>query len=90
VLPLTGGRAVKLTTSRYYTPSGRSIQGSGIEPDVKLDGIDAQPLDLEDARVRQTLAAQDAGVRAGLDALRGRKPRPASGMTASTASGHRN
>ena len=90
VMPLSGGRAVKLTTSRYYTPSGRSIQGSGIEPDVKLDAVDGQPVDLDDAHVRQTLAAQDAGVRAGLDVLRGRKPRPAAGMTASTASGHRN
>ena len=86
VMPLSGGRAIKLTTSRYYTPSGRSIQGSGIEPDVKLEAVDAQPVDLDDMRARQTLAARDAGVRAGLDVLRGRKPAaPARGMTASTA-----
>jgi carboxyl-terminal processing protease len=91
VMPLSGGRAIKLTTSRYYTPSGRSIQGSGIEPDVKLDAVDAQPADLEDARVRESLAAHDAAVRAGLDVLRGRKPHSAAkGMTASAASGHRN
>jgi carboxyl-terminal processing protease len=36
VLPLDNGDAVKLTTARYYTPSGRSIQASGIEPDVQL------------------------------------------------------
>lgn len=35
-LPLPNGDAVKLTTARYYTPSGRSIQGVGIEPDVIL------------------------------------------------------
>lgn len=35
-LPLPNGDAVKLTTARYYTPSGRSIQGVGIEPDVVL------------------------------------------------------
>ncbi|WP_371395550.1 S41 family peptidase [Fretibacter rubidus] len=36
ILPLRGGRdgALRLTTQRYYTPSGRSIQGSGIEPDL--------------------------------------------------------
>ena len=34
VMPLSGGQAVKLTTSRYYTPSGVSIQGRGIAPDV--------------------------------------------------------
>lgn len=36
VLPLSGGRAIKLTTSRYYTPSGTSIHEHGIEPDVVL------------------------------------------------------
>ncbi len=36
LLPLDNGDAVKLTTARYYTPSGRSIQGVGIAPDVVL------------------------------------------------------
>lgn len=36
VLPLDNGDSVKLTTARYYTPSGRSIQASGIVPDVVL------------------------------------------------------
>lgn len=34
VLPLRNGAGIKLTTARYYTPSGRSIQAEGIEPDV--------------------------------------------------------
>lgn len=34
ILPLSEGRAIKLTTSRYLTPSGRSINGTGIEPDI--------------------------------------------------------
>ena len=34
VLPLDNGDAIKLTTARYYTPSGRSIQASGITPDI--------------------------------------------------------
>ncbi|UCC15566.1 MAG: S41 family peptidase [Gammaproteobacteria bacterium] len=34
VMPLSHGRAIKLTTSRYYTPSGRSIHRRGIAPDV--------------------------------------------------------
>ncbi|MBX5471332.1 MAG: S41 family peptidase [Acetobacteraceae bacterium] len=34
VIPLAGNGAIRLTTARYYTPSGRSIQGFGIEPDV--------------------------------------------------------
>ncbi len=36
VLPLDNGDAVKLTTARYYTPNGKSIQARGIEPDVVL------------------------------------------------------
>ncbi|THB75091.1 MAG: S41 family peptidase [Gammaproteobacteria bacterium] len=40
ILPLPGGKtAVKLTTARYYTPNGRSIQAEGIKPDVILDEL---------------------------------------------------
>jgi carboxyl-terminal processing protease len=86
VMPLTAGRAIKLTTSRYFTPSGRSIQGHGIDPDHLLENVDGVPADLDDLRVRQTLSARDAGVHAALELLKGRKPTAAAGMTASTAS----
>lgn len=36
VMPLSDGRAIKLTTSRYFTPSGRSIHELGIKPDIIL------------------------------------------------------
>ncbi len=36
VLDLGNGTALRLTTSRYYTPSGRSVQEGGIEPDIKV------------------------------------------------------
>ena len=36
ILPLGDEGALKLTTARYYTPSGRSIQAKGIEPDVMV------------------------------------------------------
>jgi carboxyl-terminal processing protease len=36
VIPLPGNGAMRLTTARYYTPSGRSIQGLGISPDVEV------------------------------------------------------
>ncbi len=36
VLPLDDAHAVKITTARYYTPSGTSIQASGIQPDIEL------------------------------------------------------
>ena len=39
ILPLSNGTAVKLTTARYYTPSGRSIQAEGIKPDIELDQV---------------------------------------------------
>lgn len=42
IIPVSGGGAMRLTTARYYTPSGRSIQGMGIEPDVTV-----QPAKLE-------------------------------------------
>src|ERR1019366_1724641 len=37
ILPLGGDTALKLTTARYYTPNGRSIQLTGIIPDIALD-----------------------------------------------------
>ena len=83
VMPISAGRAIKLTTSRYFTPSGRSIQGTGIDPDLVFD-IDVLPVDLDDPRARATLGDRDVGVHAALEFLKGHKPRNASGMTAST------
>src|SRR6187200_18300 len=37
IIPLSGGGALRLTTARYYTPSGRSIQAQGIQPEVKVE-----------------------------------------------------
>ena len=44
VVPLANERAIKLTTARYFTPSGRSIHDSGIEPDVTVprDGVETR------------------------------------------------
>jgi carboxyl-terminal processing protease len=49
VIPLRGGRdgALKITTQRYYTPNGRSIQASGITPDIFISAI---PDDGEDKK----------------------------------------
>jgi carboxyl-terminal processing protease len=55
VMPMSGGRAIKLTTSRYFTPSGVSIQGRGITPDVALDAAAA------DAGLRQSLQLLKSG-----------------------------
>ncbi len=41
ILPMNNGSAIKLTTARYYTPNGRSIQAKGIVPDINVgDGSD--------------------------------------------------
>jgi carboxyl-terminal processing protease len=45
ILPTSGNAAVKLTTARYYTPSGRSIQAEGIEPDVILARVKLESLE---------------------------------------------
>lgn len=37
ILPMSGGTALKLTTARYYTPKGRSIQAKGIVPDIIVE-----------------------------------------------------
>ena len=43
ILPLGNNTAIKLTTARYYTPSGRSIQAKGITPDIVVDDPTGQP-----------------------------------------------
>ena len=47
VMPLTNETAVKMTTARYFTPSGRSIQAEGIVPDIKLDPVTITERDAE-------------------------------------------
>ena len=37
ILPLSDSRAIKLTTARYFTPNGRSIQAQGIVPDILVE-----------------------------------------------------
>ncbi len=44
VLPLTRDRAIKITTARYFTPNGRSIQAQGIAPDITIERAHVQTL----------------------------------------------
>lgn len=53
ILPLRDGGAVKLTTSRYFTPSGRSIQAAGITPDVPLAALKLTAMEETGARVKE-------------------------------------
>ena len=45
IIPLSGRGAMRLTTARYYTPSGRSIQAKGIEPDIIVEQARIESLD---------------------------------------------
>ncbi|MDP2826980.1 MAG: S41 family peptidase [Sulfuricellaceae bacterium] len=49
VLPLGNGTAIKLTTARYYTPNGRSIQAKGITPDILAEEATVNGVDKEAA-----------------------------------------
>ena len=49
ILPLGNNTAIKLTTARYYTPNGRSIQAKGITPDIVVE----EPGATRPARVRE-------------------------------------
>jgi carboxyl-terminal processing protease len=45
VIPTPGDGAMRLTTARYYTPSGRSIQAKGIDPDIIVEPAKIEQLD---------------------------------------------
>lgn len=53
VLPMKNDTAVKLTTARYYTPSGRSIQAQGIEPDVVIERLRLDEQDGPDLSIKE-------------------------------------
>jgi carboxyl-terminal processing protease len=70
VMPLSHGGAVKLTTSRYFTPSGASIHGKGIIPDIVEEGPEEAPAELITGKPNQPLAVRDKEVRLALDTLK--------------------
>jgi carboxyl-terminal processing protease len=74
VMPLPHGGALKLTTSRYFTPSGASIQGTGIVPDVLDSGPDGPPDEslARDHDVRQALKILKSPTRPGAATLTAR------------------
>ena len=87
VIELPDQSAMKLTTALYYTPSGRSIQAEGIEPDVVVEQLDAELLakarlgqELSEASLAQHLAGakrRDTAARrpsAAPRTCRGRRP----------------
>jgi carboxyl-terminal processing protease len=62
ILPLGNNAGLKLTTARYYTPAGRSIQAKGIEPDIYVDDGRDSPNRVREANLEHHLdTARDAG-----------------------------
>jgi carboxyl-terminal processing protease len=61
VLPLGPGKgAMRLTTSRYYTPAGRSIQGAGIEPDFEVAAVRLSDKDIAELKTRAARFSESA------------------------------
>ena len=56
IVPLNDGTAFKLTTSLYYTPSGRSIQATGIEPDIEVEQV---AIKVEERQKRMLITERD-------------------------------
>ncbi len=61
ILPLGHNTGLKLTTARYYTPNGRSIQAKGIEPDVAVDDGRDSPNRLREANLDHHLQTPAMG-----------------------------
>ena len=55
VIPLPSHGAMRLTTARYYTPSGRSIQAKGITPDIPVEQAKIEPIKQDRARYEADL-----------------------------------
>lgn len=70
VMPLAQGQAIKLTTSRYFTPSGASIHERGIAPDIVVEGEETPPVEV--ALVRSGGALADREIRLALETLKNR------------------
>lgn len=84
VIPLANGRALKLTTSYYATPSGTMINERGIEPDLRVDGAEEPPAELDATASGTLLLERDREVRLALRALKN-PPRLAALSTASAS-----
>jgi len=60
VIPIPGHGAMRLTTARYYTPSGRSIQAEGITPDIVVEPADV-------TAIKQSRRTRESDLKGALD-----------------------
>ncbi len=78
IMPLGNNTAIKLTTARYYTPSGRSIQAKGITPDILVEEPGAPLARVREADLDKHLAGDRGGERGGAAKPESRPARPSS------------
>jgi carboxyl-terminal processing protease len=76
IMPMNNGAALKITTARYFTPSGRSIQAEGIEPDIIVEQL--QISKKEDSKVERL---READLRDHLENGNGDGKKPADGAS---------
>lgn len=67
IIPLRGEGAMRLTTARYYTPSGRSIQALGVAPDIIVNQPPRKPVTEEEEAASAVQARTEASLRGALD-----------------------
>ena len=67
VMPLRGNGAMRLTTSRYYTPSGRSIQALGVSPDIVVEQPRRRPGEEEEEDAPNRFQRSEADLRGSLN-----------------------
>jgi carboxyl-terminal processing protease len=67
VIPLRGDGAIRLTTSRYYTPSGRSIQALGVAPDIIVEQPRRDPIAAGEPEAETPRARSEADLRGRLE-----------------------
>lgn len=67
VMPLRGDGAMRLTTARYYTPSGRSIQALGVSPDIVVEQPRRQPVAAEETEADTRPQRSEADLRGSLN-----------------------
>ena len=74
VIPMEGGAALKLTTSRYYTPKGRSIQAEGITPDILVKLI--RPPEEKNGTEEQLMRLRERDLQGHIKSLKEREAKP--------------
>jgi carboxyl-terminal processing protease len=84
ILPLPNNQAVKLTTARYYTPGGRSIQAKGIAPDITVEDAADARIVLREADLQHHLSVEDDR---GTPAPKGKGGKPVEKIIAGPAAG---